>query len=310
MSQDVLPSPQVTRSRPFQFNLRQSESALGYILVAPVIICILILVIYPFLYAITISFTNKQVGTDGEFVGFANYAQLARQPAFIETIKNTIVLVFSVQTLKLVFGLGIAVLLNQNLRGQRFWRGLILLPWAMPAFVAYITWKLLYAPQGGAFNFILLNTGLVSTHVDFLSTKELAMPSVILASFWRGFPFWVISFLAALQNIPSERYEAAALDGANAFQRFRYITLPGIRHVILVVVLLSTIWTTNSFEAVWLLTGGGPSNATSTFPVLAYYGLQNFRIGEAAAVSVSLLPVFAVLALIVAVRLQSRDGEE
>jgi multiple sugar transport system permease protein len=310
MSQDVLPSPPITRTRPFQFNLRQSESMLGYVLVAPVIICILILVIYPFFYAIVISFTDKQVGTDGQFVGLANYAQILRQPAFAETIKNTIVMVFSVQLLKLVFGLGIAVLLNQNIRGQRFWRGLILLPWAMPAFVAYITWKLLYAPQGGAFNFILLSTGLVSTHVDFLSTKELAMPSVIVASFWRGFPFWVISFLAAMQNIPAERYEAAALDGANSWQRFRFITLPGIRHVILVVVLLSTIWTTNSFEVIWLLTGGGPSNATMTFPVLAYYGLQNFRIGEAAAVSVSLLPVFAVLALIVAVRLQKDGGDE
>jgi len=133
------------------------------------------------------------------------------------------------------------------------------------------------------------------------------MPSVIVASFWRGFPFWVISFLAAMQTIPHELYESAALDGASAWGRFRHITLPGIRHVVLVVTLVSTIWTTNSFEAVWLLTQGGPSNATMTFPVLAYYGLQSLRIGEAAAVSVSLLPVFAVLALIVAVQLQRED---
>jgi ABC-type sugar transport system permease subunit len=174
----------------------------------------------------------------------------------------------------------------------------------MPAFVAFITWKLLFAPQGGAFNYILIETGLVSSHVDFLSTRAWAMPSVIIASFWRGFPFWVISFLAALQNVPPEMYEAAAMDGANAIQRFRHVTLPGIRHVVLVVVLLSTIWTTNSFEAVWLMTQGGPSNATMTFPVLAYYGLQNLRIGEAAAVSVSMLPVFAMLALIIATLLQ------
>jgi ABC-type sugar transport system permease subunit len=173
--------------------------------------------------------------------------------------------------------------------------------------VAFITWKLLYAPQGGAFNYILLESGLATSHVDFLSTKALALPSVIMATFWRGFPFWVIAFLAALQNIPQELYEAAAIDGANAWQRFRNITLPGIRHVVLVVVLLSTIWTTNSFENVWLLTQGGPSDATMIFPVLAYFGLQNLRIGEAAAVSVAMLPIFALLAFIVAVLLQREE---
>ena len=305
MSQQAVP-----RSTPRllpRLNLRQTESILGYLLVAPLVICILMLVVYPFFFAIYISFTNRQVGTEGEFVGLANYLYLINQPSFQATIVNTIVLVFSVQTLKLVFGMGIAVLLNQQIRFRQFWRGLILIPWAMPAFVAFITWKLLFAPSGGAFNYILSNLGLISGQVAFLSTKELAMPSVIIASFWRGFPFWVISFLAGMQAIPKELYESAALDGANAWKRFWHVTIPGIRHVILVVVLVSTIWTTNSFEAVWLMTGGGPSNATMTFPVLAYSGLQSLRIGEAAAVSVSLLPVFAVLALIVATLLQKEE---
>ena len=284
--------------------LSQSENILGYLLVAPVVICLLVLVIYPFFFAIWISFTDRVIGQPGEFIGFANYRYLFNWVSFQSTVRNTIVLVVSVQTLKLVFGLGIALLLNQAIRARQFWRGLILIPWAMPAFVAFITWKLLYAPQGGAFNMIALNLGLVDTHIDFLSTKALAMPSVVVASFWRGFPFWVIAFLAALQNVPQALYEAAAIDGATAWQRFRHITVPSIRHVVLVVVLLSTIWTTNSFEAVWLMTQGGPSNATMTFPVLAYFGLQNLRIGEAAAVSVSMLPIFALLALIVAKMLQ------
>lgn len=306
MSQDVIRNPQIAQAKPPRLTLRQNERIVGYLLVAPVIICIIALIVFPFFYAISISFTDKMVGTEGKFIGLDNFGYLIRQSRFTDTIINTIVLVGSVQTLKLVFGMGIAILLNQEVRGRQFWRGLILLPWAMPAFVAFITWKLLFAAQGGAINYILLSTGLTTNHVDFLS-KDLAMPSVIIASFWRGFPFWVISFLAAMQNIPQERYEAAALDGASAWGRFRYITLPGIRHVILVVVLLSTIATTNSFEAVWLMTGGGPSNATMTFPVLAYYGLQSLRIGEAAAVSVSLLPVFVTLALIVAVLLQRQE---
>jgi ABC-type sugar transport system permease subunit len=290
-----------------RFSLRTSEAILGYLLVAPLVVCILLLVVYPFVFAIYISFTDRVVGSEGEFIGLSNYISLANKPDFQAAIRNTIVMVSGIQIIKLGIGLGLAALLNQHIRARQFWRGLILLPWAMPAFVAFITWKLLYAPQGGAFNFILISTGLVNTHMDFLSTRELAMPSVIAASVWRGFPFWVISFLAAMQSVPRELYESAALDGAGGWQRFLHVTLPGIRHVVLVVILISTIWTTNSFEAVWLLTQGGPSNATMTFPVLAYYGLQSLRIGEAAAVSVAMLPIFAVLALIVAVRLQKED---
>jgi ABC-type sugar transport system permease subunit len=284
--------------------LSRREARLGYALVAPVLICLLVLVFYPFVFAIWISFTDRMIGRPGQFVGLANYAYLFGQPSFQASVRNTVVLVVAVQALKLVFGLGIAVLLNQQIRGRNFWRALILLPWAMPAFVAYLTWKLLYAPQGGAFNMILIGSGLVKTHVDFLSSPQLAMPSVIVATFWRGFPFWVISFLAAMQNVPAELYEAAAIDGAGAWQRFRHITLPGIRHVVLVVVLLSTIWTTNGFENIWLMTQGGPSDATMTFPVLAYFGMQSLRIGEASAVSVAMLPIFAMLALIVVKLLQ------
>jgi len=305
MSQQAI--AKIEPRRQWRPNLQQSESILGYLMVTPLVVCILLLVVYPFFFAIQISFTNRVVGSDGQFVGFANYINLAKKPDFQASIQNTIVMVSAIQIIKLIIGLGLAALLNQQIRARQLWRGLILIPWAMPAFVAFITWKLLYAPQGGAFNYILIGLGLVNTHVDFLSTRELAMPSVIAASVWRGFPFWVISFLAAMQSVPRELYESSALDGANAWQRFMNITLPGIRHIILVVILISTIATTNSFEAVWILTGGGPSNATMTFPVLAYYGLQSLRIGEASAVSVALLPVFAVLALIVAVQLQKED---
>jgi multiple sugar transport system permease protein len=292
------------KPQPAVGSLSRSNSRLGYLMVAPILICLLLLVVYPFIFAIWISFTDRMVGRPGTFVGLANFAYLVGQSSFQASVINTFVMVISVQGLKLVFGLGIALLLNMPIRGRETWRAMILLPWAMPAFVAYLTWKLLYSPQGGAFNVALIGSGLVESHVDFLGTRELAMPSLVIATFWRGFPFWVISFLAALQNIPYEQYEAAAIDGAGPWQRFWHITLPNIRHVVLVVVLLSTIWTTNGFENVWILTGGGPSDATMTFPVLAYYGLQSLRIGEAAAVSVAMLPFFAMMVLIVAKLLQ------
>lgn len=293
-----------TKPQPAVGSLSRSNSRLGYFMVAPILICLLVLVVYPFLFAIWISFTDRMVGQPGKFVGLANYAYLFGQASFQASVINTLVMVVSVQGLKLIFGLGVALLLNMPIRGRETWRAMILLPWAMPAFVAYLTWKLLYSPQGGAFNIALIGSGLVESHVDFLGTRALAMPSLVIATFWRGFPFWVISFLAALQNIPQEQYEAAAIDGAGPWQRFWHITLPNIRHVVLVVALLSTIWTTNGFENVWILTGGGPSDATMTFPVLAYYGLQSLRIGEAAAVSVAMLPFFAMMVLIVAKLLQ------
>jgi len=304
MAQDALPLSVTPVRR--QMTFQQSGRLMGYLLVAPLVVCILVLVVYPFVFAVWISFTDRMIGTEGAFVGLENYINLVKQPSFAAAVSNTVVMVTAIQLLKLVLGLGIAVLLNQPIRGRQLWRSLILLPWAMPAFVAFITWKLLYAPQAGALNTILIGLGFVDTHVDFLSS-ELALPSVVFASFWRGFPFWVISFLAAMQAIPRDQYESASLDGASGWGRFWHVTLPGIRHVILVVVLTSTIWTTNSFEAVWLLTGGGPSNATMTFPLLSYYGLQSLRIGEAASASVILLPIFAVLAVIIAVRLQKDD---
>jgi ABC-type sugar transport system permease subunit len=134
------------------------------------------------------------------------------------------------------------------------------------------------------------------------------MPAVIAASVWRGFPFWFVSILAALQAVPKELYEAARVDGANAWQRFWTVTVPGIRQVVIVTVLLSSIWTANGFEHVWLLTQGGPSDATIVFPVLAYFGMQTQRIGEAAAVSVFTLPVL-ILLVILATSLMLRDEE-
>lgn len=298
---------QSTPGRPSRFTLAQRNAGLGLALVAPVLITLGVLVIYPFAFAVYISFTDKRVGIDlVNFVGFENFAYLFTQQSFLESIRNTITLVFGLQSMKLILGLGIASLLNQAVRGRTAFRGLVLLPWAMPAFVAYLLWRFMFDPtQGGAFNMILGD--LFGIQVDFLSTRELAMPSVIVASFWRGFPFWVISFLAAMQGVSVELYEAAAMDGANAWRRFRHITLPSIQHVIVVVLLLSTIWTTNSFENIWLLTGGGPSNATMTFPVLAYYSLQTLRLGEASAVSVALLPIFAILAFVGVNLLQRED---
>jgi len=280
----------------------------AYALVLPVILFIVGMVAYPFIFAIWVSFTDRVIGGVGTFVGFANFEYLSRNATFLQAIGNTILLVTVTGLLKLGLGLGLALLVNQALPGRGIFRSFLMLPWAMPAFVAFLTWRVLYQPVGGGINLILTQTGIYPHVVDWLGQRPTAMPSVILASTWRGFPFWFVSILAALQSIPKELYEAARVDGANAWQRFWMVTVPGIRQVVLVTALLSSIWTANAFEHVWLLTQGGPSDATMVFPVLAYFGMQTQRIGEAAAVSVSMMPAL-ILLLLAVTALMRRDDD-
>ncbi len=282
--------------------------AFAYLLVAPAILLILGLVAYPFLFAIWVSFTDMVVGSAGNFVGLKNFEYLAGTATFYSAIWNTIVIVLVSDVLKLVIGLGLALLVHQNLPGRGIFRSILMLPWAMPAFVAFLTWRVLYQPIGGGINLILTQTGLYPHVIDFLGTRSTAMGSVIVASVWRGFPFWFVSILAALQSVPKELYEAATVDGATTWQRFWHVTIPSLMPVIIVTTLLSSIWTANGFEHVWLLTAGGPSDATMVFPVLAYFGMQTQRIGEAAAVSVYMLPVLGIL-VIFATSLMMRKEE-
>lgn len=292
------------RLSPFAAN----RNLFAYALVLPAVLLVVGLVGYPFFYAIYVSFTDRVIGNPGTWIGLDNFRYLSGSPAFLSSIRNTIVIVVVSGVLKLLIGLGLALLVNQRLPGRGVFRAFLMLPWAMPAFVAFLTWRVLYQPIGGGINLLLTETGLYTAYVDWLGQKATAMPAVIAATVWRGFPFWFISILAALQNIPNELYEAARVDGATPWQRFWAVTYPAILPVVIVITLLSSIWTANSFENVWLLTQGGPSDATMVFPVLAYFGMQTQRIGEAAAVSVAMLPVLAIL-VIAATSMMRREDD-
>jgi len=296
-----------TVRRGSRLTLANRQALTGYLLVVPALVLLLALVAYPFFFAISISFTDRVVGQDGTWIGLDNFRYLAKNPSFLKTIQNTLIMVVVSDILKLFIGLGLAMLLNQAVRGRGLMRAVILLPWAMPGFVAFLVWKLLYMPIGGAFNLLLTKTNIYPEIVDYLGQKSTALPAVILATTWRGFPFWAISFLAALQGVPGELYEAAKVDGASSWQRFWDITLPSIKPVILIVVLLSSIWTANSFENIWIMTQGGPSDATMVFPVLAYFGMQTQRLGEAAAVSVAMIPALLILVFFVTWLIQEDD---
>ncbi len=283
-------------------------SLFAYLLVLPVLALILGLVAYPFLFAIWVSFTDRVIGGGGNFIGLANFRYLAGSATFGAAIRNTVLIVVVTDGLKLLIGLGLALLVTRRIPGRGIFRALLMLPWAMPAFVAFLTWRVLYQPIGGGINLVLTETGIWPQVIDWLGQRDTAMIAVIIASVWRGFPFWFVSILAALQTVPKELYEAATVDGAGPWQRFWLVTFPGIRQVVIVTTLLSSIWTANAFEHVWLLTQGGPSDATMVFPVLAYLGMQTQRIGEAAAVSVAMLPVLAVLVIFATAFLQRDEA--
>jgi multiple sugar transport system permease protein len=298
---------QPTTTRAPRLTLANRQALIGYMLVVPALFLLIGLVAYPFFFAISISFTDRLVGQPGEWVGLDNFRYLMKNPSFLKTIQNTIIMVVVSDILKLVIGLSLAMLLNQAVRGRGLMRAVIMLPWAMPGFVAFLVWKLLYMPIGGAFNLILTKTNIYPEIIDYLGQKSTALPAVILATTWRGFPFWAISFLAALQGVPNELYEAAKCDGASAWQRFWDITLPSIKPVILIVTLMSSIWTANSFENIWIMTQGGPSDSTMVFPVLAYFGMQTQRLGEAAAVSVAMIPALLILVFFVTWLIEEED---
>ncbi|POH74539.1 carbohydrate ABC transporter permease [Arthrobacter glacialis] len=275
------------------------EARLGLLLVLPAVAVIVILIGYPTISSIWYSFTDRMVGSPGTFIGLANYTRLVTDSGFLSAAANLVLIVGVSLILKLVLGTVVAVILNRPMPGRNLWRLLVMLPWAMPGFVAFMGLRLMFESPYGAIN-VALET--FTSPIPFLSDPEWARVSVVLATVWRGFPFWAISILAALQTIPKELYEAARMDGASAWQQFVHITVPQIRSTVAVVAVISAIWTANGFENIWLMTQGGPSTTTMTFPVLSFLSLQSRQLGQAAAYAVVILPVMALFIMLLSRR--------
>ena len=292
-------------SRPMQRkkgSLRADEAWLGWLLVAPALIVVLGMVGYPFLEAIRISFTDRMIGRGpGQWVGLDNYAYILAWPAFGKMVMRTIAFTIMAVFLKTVVGLILATSLNQPFKGRNILRGVFMLPWILPSYIVVLVWRWIFDGQTGVLNQILMSWGLIEQNVPFLAKQWSAIGILIFVMVWKGYPFYALTFLAGMQTISSELYDAAKVDGAGRVARFRYVTLPGLRQVMGVVILLSTIWTMNTLDIPLLLTGGGPSDHTEVFPLLTYHlALQNFRLGEGAAVPILMLPIIAILVLAVA----------
>ncbi len=274
----------------------RQERVLGYALISPVALFLAALVAYPFLSAIYLSLTEKIVGYPAHFVGLKNYATLLESGRFRAVAWNSLVFTAGSIAVKLVIGMGMALALNNVVRGNQFIRGILLLPWVIPTVVIALTWKWLMDLFRGLINVSLIDTGVVTSGVHWLGDPTLAMTSVIIANIWRGFPFFGVSFLAAMQTVPQELYAAAEVDGAGPWEKFRHITLPSIKGVVAIVTLLSTIVTLNDFSIVFIMTRGGPGAATHVFATYSYeLGIQSQRWGLAMAASLASLPLVALL---------------
>src|SRR5919109_779039 len=290
-----------SKALPFQsgkawrFLLR--DRTLGYLFLLPALVVVMCLVAYPFLDAVLLTFQAKTAGAPGKYIGLDNYRELLNNPIFWRTVFNTIFYTAAAVALKFVFGLGMALVLNQERLFNNFYRSFLLIPWAIPTVISALNWRWIYDDASGLINNVLVRLELIDETISWLSDPNLAMFAVIAVVVWQGTPFFTMGFLAGLQAIPKELYEAAEIDGATVLQQFRYITLPCLRPIFITVVMLSSILTAAGIQFVLVLTNGGPADRTMIFPVLSYTlalgGAQ--RLGMGATVSLFFFPAFVIL---------------
>jgi multiple sugar transport system permease protein len=270
---------------------------LGWLLTAPVVLIVLALLAYPFFDAIFLSFQERFIGKQGSWVGLANYLDFFANPNnyFFKAALITLLYTGGAIAGKFVVGMAMASVLNQDIPARNLFRGLMFLPWAVPAVVSAYVWRFMFDTTG-PINGLIAEYGLADDYIYFFNDAKLALPALILVTIWAGTPFWTMNFLAGMQAIPQELYEAAEIDGAATLQRFRFVTLPSLQPVILVTALLSTIWTSANLTQVFILTGGGPNYATTTLPLLAYLtAIPGRQLGAGAAISMMMMPAYIVL---------------
>jgi multiple sugar transport system permease protein len=310
----VAPAVAQPATRPARWRTFGRDFGLGWLLLLPVLSVLIGLVAYPFFLAIFLSFTDKMIGTPAHLVGLQNYRDIlvgAEFGAVFRTaVLNTIFYTVTAVAVKSVLGMGMALFLNELFPGRNIMRAICFLPWAIPSLIVGLSWQWIYnGTNAGMLNMLLNDLHLSDTLIQWLGDPHLALWSVVLVVIWAGCPFYGMMFLAGLQGIATDLYEAAQIDGAGLLQRFRHVTLPGLAPVFTITVLLSTIWTANNFNFIYILTGGGPANTTMTFPMFAYQvGIAGAgRLGAASAVTVLFLPLFLIIIFLLTRRLLAEE---
>ena len=279
--------------------LLDREPNLGLLLMLPGALLLVIFMAYPFFLGLWLSLTDSMIGHAGRFVGLQNFINLLHDSIFRQTARNTFIYALVTVPFKLVLGLGLALVLNTAIPFRNAIRAGVLMPFIVPTALSSLGWLMLFDPIFSPFSWLLKQGGLITRNINFLGAPVLAIVSVMIANIWRGTPFFAITILAGLQAVPAELHDAAAIDGAGAWQRFWNVTVPTILGVILISTLFSIIMTFADFQLIYVLTKGGPANETHIFGTYAYQiGLSATAIGQGAAIALYMFPVLALLAIL------------
>ncbi len=274
----------------------------------PGALLLMVFMAYPFFLGIWLSLTDSVIGTLGQYVGMRNFADLITDSVFLQTTRNTFVYALVTVPFKAVLGLGMALVLNNRIRFSNPLRAAVMMPWIVPTALSSLGWFMIFDPVFSPISWLLKNLGLIKENINFLGGPNLAIASVCLANIWRGIPFFGITILAGLQAVPHELHEAAAIDGAGMWHRFRHVTIPAIKGVVLIAALLSIIWTFADFQLIYVLTKGGPANTTHIFGTYAYQiGLSATEIGIGAAIALYMFPILAFFAILLLIYLRKEE---
>src|ERR1700674_228319 len=294
-------APPPSASRSLALWQRLGRGGLGYLLIFPALFVILGLNLYPTIQGILTSFTNQSLIDPGHsvYVGLGNYLKLLRDPIFQVSLKHSLELTFSAVVLQVLLGLIMAHLLIQKVPGIHFFRSVAMITWVLPIIASVVMFRFMTLPNYGLVNILLRDAGLGELSRNWFGDQQSAFPLVLLMHLWRNVPFYAIAFMAAMQAIPAELYEAARIDGAGDWRQFWFVTLPNLRYIILVMVVLHVTFTFNNFDFVFLSTGGGPVNATEVLPTYIYkQAWSGYALGYASAGGVVMLIVLVFLVTI------------
>ncbi len=289
-------------------SLIEDRTVLGVAFVTPAVALLFVFLAYPLVLGIWLGFTNTLIGRGGDFIGLANYISLLQDALFWKVTYFTFLYTIAAVFFKLILGFALAIVLNRDFRAKGFVRAIVLLPWIIPTVLSAICFWWLFDTTFSAITWLLLKIGLIHSRIDYLGDPTNAQVCLIVANIWRGIPFFTIGLLAGLQTINPTLYEAASIDGAGGWHRFRHVTLPLIIPLLAVVTTFSTIWTFADFQLIWVITKGGPANATHVYGTLSFQrAIIGGQFGEGAAISVFILPVLVICVLVTYKYLRRED---
>lgn len=295
-------------ARPARRAPRWKENQQGWFLILPAVIIMAVFTVYPLVQGVWTAFTDQNLLRDQvNWVGLNNFQRMLADPVFWESLQHSILLTTVVVVLQVILGLILAWAMQQDLPGMGLFKSFIMASWVIPVAATVTMFKFMAQPDIGFINIALKTIGLGSLNRYWFGDLTLALPFIMLLHLWRNVPFYGIAFLAAMNAIPKSYYEAAEMDGAGAWARFRHITLPGIRSMIIVMVTIHVLWTFNNFDFVWLATGGGPVNTTEVLPTYVYrQSWSQYDIGYAASMGTVML-LLLMLYFIVYMRISTRQ---